>query len=254
MATDVTEFYADFAQAAEACGDGYATENLAKVVAFKTMYIVAQDEKFILPEQAINTIVALGACISEVSEHPLRALDFGGGCGFHYFMARRAIKTAMRWAVVETEIMTKEAQQLASEGLEFHTTIDSAKSSLGKVDFVHTSGTIQYLPDPMQTLEALLAVDAPYFALARFPLWPEQATIGVQPSMLSLNGLGPMPPGISEAELRYPVTFLNIEAVMAKFVHYELILSLSSPSGSYNVRGKLAPGLTLVFRNRRLSD
>src|SRR5260370_29784385 len=52
-------------------------------------------------------------------------LDFGGGCGLHYKLARRQ-SPDIRWAVVETPAMLERASELATEKLRFFTDISDA--------------------------------------------------------------------------------------------------------------------------------
>jgi hypothetical protein len=89
----VTSF-PDFASALAACGPGYNDADLADVIAYKTALPV--DPRQIAPEQAINTIMSVGIAAAEIVNPPLTVLDFGGGCGFHYFRAAQAVRTPLR--------------------------------------------------------------------------------------------------------------------------------------------------------------
>lgn len=85
----------------------------------------------------------------------LNVLDFGGGsgrCGFE-----RLGVDKLSWAVVETPEMAKAASELfANPGLMFFDSIERAKESLGRVDVLHVSSSLQYSDYPIQTLKALL--------------------------------------------------------------------------------------------------
>jgi len=245
----ISEIYPDYKSAAAACGRGYEEHDIAKVVAFKTTHYFVQDGPLFFQEQAVNTMVAVGISASDLLVRPLHVLDFGGGCGTHYFTAKRVFNAAMHWAVVETPTMAAQAREIANGQFEVYETLERAAASLGRIDLVHTSGAIQFAPDPMATLDALIELRASYLMLARFPVWPGPQLIGIQPSLLSANGLGPMPTYISDRQVRYPITFLNIDMTMARFKqNYDLIVSLPAPSGSYTVRGQNAPGATIIFR------
>jgi putative methyltransferase (TIGR04325 family) len=250
----ISETYPDYKSATATCGRGYEDHDIAKVWAFKTAYYSAQTElcadgTVLLPEQALNTIVAVGISAGDLPARPLHVLDFGGGCGFHYFTAKRAFNVAMRWAVVETPTMAVQANEIANAQFEVYETLEKAASSLGRIDLVHTSGAVQYVPHPMVTLSALVALRANYVMLARFPVWHGPLLFGVQTSPLAANGLGPMPPDVPDRLVRYPVAFPNIGATLGMFKQgYDLIVSLPSPTASYSVRGQNAPGATFIFR------
>jgi putative methyltransferase (TIGR04325 family) len=245
----INETYPDYRSAAATCGPGYLDHDISKVVAFKTADYSTREPNVLLNEQSTNTLLAVGVAAGDLSTRPLHVLDFGGGCGFHYFTAKNPFKVAMRWAVVETPTMAAQAKTLSSGQFEVYDTIDQAVSSLGRVDLVHTSGAIQCVPDPMATLDALIAIRASYLALARFPVWRGSLSIGVQTSLLSENGIGPMPPGLPDRRVRYPILFPDIDATLARFKQdYDLIISLPSPSASYVVRGQNVPGVTVIFR------
>jgi hypothetical protein len=90
----VREIFPDFAAALAACGPGYDDADIADVVAHKTALPV--DHRMYAPEQAINSILAVGIAAAEVTDRPLTVLDFGGGCGFHYFRVVPTIRTPLR--------------------------------------------------------------------------------------------------------------------------------------------------------------
>ena len=112
-------------------------------------------------------------------------------------------------------------------GLDAFDSIGRAVEHLGGVDLIHTSGTIQYTPDPLKFLDTLLALDAPVFFLARLPLWRGEQLVTIQESQLSSNGLGPLPPGIADALIRYPDTLVNLDELMRRISgRYELRIAL----------------------------
>jgi hypothetical protein len=86
----IIEIFQSFAAARAACGRGYDDGDLAEVIAYKTS--LAFDSRQVAPEQALNSIIALGIRAAKITDRPLRVLDFGGGCGFHYFRASDALR------------------------------------------------------------------------------------------------------------------------------------------------------------------
>jgi putative methyltransferase (TIGR04325 family) len=247
----VTQIFPDFASALTACGPGYNDADIADVIAYKTALPI--DPRQFAPEQALNSILSIGVAAAEITDRPLAVLDFGGGCGFHYFRVASAIHTPLRWAVVETPTMAERAAKVAQRRFEVFTDIAAATAALGRIDIVHASSAIQYVPDPLATLKVLAKLSARYFTLARFPVWGRNQIVGLQISPLSANGIGPMPPTIADREVRYPVTFTNFDDVMRTLANYEIALALPSPSSTYDVRGQQVQGINLIFRSKEMS-
>src|SRR4029077_12950496 len=109
----VTETFPDFASALAACGPGYDNAVIADVIAYKTA--LAVDPRNFAPEQAINSMIAVRITAAEITERPLTVLDFGGGCGFHYFRVTAALRPQLRWAIVETPTMSRPARQVVQD-------------------------------------------------------------------------------------------------------------------------------------------
>jgi hypothetical protein len=84
-------------------------------------------------------------------------LDFGGGCGIHYKLAK---SSTVRWAVVETARMVERASELATDRLRFFTSIDTAKEWLDDIDVMHSRHALHYTTDPADTLQKLCSLRA----------------------------------------------------------------------------------------------
>jgi putative methyltransferase (TIGR04325 family) len=248
----VTQIFPNFTAASAACDAGYNNADIADVIAFKTAIPV--DNGQFAPEQAMNSIVAVGIAAAELTERPLTVLDFGGGCGFHYFRVVAANRTTLRWAIVETPTMAARAAKLGQDRFAVFTEITAAAKALGRVDLLHASSALQYVADPLATLKMLLACRPRYFALLRFPWWRGPQTVGVQTSALADNGIGPMPPNIPDRQVMYPVTFTNLDDVMKTLDGYEVALATGSPSSYYEVRGQQIPGINLILRAKRTDE
>jgi putative methyltransferase (TIGR04325 family) len=245
----VTEIFPDFASALAACGPGYNNSLIADVIAYKTA--LAVDSRQFAPEQALNSILAVGIAAADIVERPLTVLDFGGGCGFHYFRVNAAMQSQLRWAIVETPTMAERAIKLAKGRFDVFTDIAAAAAALSPVHLAHASSSIQYVPEPLSTLKALAILRARYFMLARFPVWGRPQTVGVQTSPLAGNGIGPMPPTIADRQIRYPITFPNFDDVMRVLTDYEIATAIQSPSANYSVQGQMVQGISLVLRLKR---
>jgi putative methyltransferase (TIGR04325 family) len=246
--TELSEVFPDYDAALNSCGSGYNDAVVADVVAYKTALPI--DALQLAPEQAVNSMLAVGFAAAEIEARPMTVIDFGGGCGFHYFRLAPAMRVPLRWAIVETTTMADRAVRVAQGRFEVFTEIAAAARSLDRIDVVHASGAVQYVPDPLTTLKTLVALRARYFLLARFPCWAGQEAVSVQTAFLAENGIGPLPPGIADRQFRFPVTFNNIKDVMRTLDGYELVLGIDSPSAVYEFRGQTIPGRSLLFRRR----
>jgi putative methyltransferase (TIGR04325 family) len=246
----ITQTFENFAAALAACGPGYGDGDLADVIAHKTSMVISRRQ--IEQEQAVNSILAVSFCAAEVAHRPLNVLDFGGGCGFHYFRAAQAMQVPLRWAVVETPTMAERAARLANDRFDAFTTIAEAAEALGRIDLVHASSVIQYVPNPLATLKTLADLRPRFFALLRFPVWDSPLVVGLQRSRLSENGIGPMPPHISDRQIAYPVTFPNFDEATQVLSDYEIAILMASPSSNYELKGRSVPGASLIFRAKNV--
>jgi putative methyltransferase (TIGR04325 family) len=180
-------------------------------------------------------------------------LDFGGGCGFHYFRVAAAMRVPLRWAIVETSTMAQRAEQLSRGRFEVFNEVKAAADALGRVDLVHASSSIQYVPEPLAILKSLAALRARYLAVLRLPAWGRPQLVGLQTSALSENGIGPMPPNVADRQIVYPVTFTNFDDVMFALGGYEIAMSMVSPSSTYVIRGQPVQGLSVIFRAKDIT-
>ncbi|WP_129275729.1 hypothetical protein [Bradyrhizobium betae] len=144
-------------------------------------------------DQLIETIYRKTVAFRPEGDWPLVAnlkavLDFGGGAGIHYKLARQQ-SPGIRWAVVETPAMVRRASELATDQLKFFDDIQKAANWLGSIDLMHSNGAIQYVDDALETVEALCAARPARMVWYRVPIG-DVARAEVQTSLLSNNGPG----------------------------------------------------------------
>lgn len=145
-------------------------------------------------------------------------LDFGGGCGLHYKQAR---SNDVRWAVVETPAMVERAKELATDRLQFFTSISDAADWLGSIDVMYSNGALQYTADPSATLKRLCAIRATKMLWQRVLLSDlEETEREVQSSLLGDNGPGTL--RIREKTVRYVCTKLPALEFIAAHGEYSL--------------------------------
>lgn len=189
----------------------------------------------------------------------MRVLDVGGGAGFHYFIAKAAIfddpdrnsdgrrargssKTKpikLQWCVVETTSMVKGAKAKGleeGEGLRFFDNIRAAAQSLGSVDLLLASSSLQYFPDPIGALNDMVAVTARYLFITRTPMSVHGTRRTTQTSRLGDNGPGPLPPELSSLnrDITYPITYVDkgdVEAVLR--TGYQILVKFEEERSSF---------------------
>jgi hypothetical protein len=147
-------------------------------------------------------------------------LDFGGGCGLHYKLARRQ-SPDIKWAVVETPAMIQRAAELATDTLQFFPDVFSAAGWLGPIDVMHSNGALQYTPDPEGTLKQLCSVRAKKMLWQRLSLSRSGVEREVQSSLLGDNGPGRLP-GLKEKTVRYTRTKIPEQTFLDAHRDYEL--------------------------------
>ena len=250
----MAKIFPSYSSAAAECGEGYYDADIAKVIAYRTAKWkdTVKAEEWLWSDHVYNPVLAVGIAGTELTARPLRVLDFGGGCGIHYFFVRLVFRQSLKWAIVETPIMAEHAAQVSEGAFEVYDNIAEAIVSLGSVDLVVTSGTVQYTPDPMVALDELIAIGAPYFMLARFPFL-DPSTISLQEGPLSANmeQFGPMPPGMMDRTIKCPITFAKYAIVKSKFEQaYDRLLTLPAPSANYRLGSQTIMGGTNMYRRK----
>jgi len=200
---------------APAISDGYNQAALAEAVARKTAALDTAKaiETWTLPESRLATVAALALSGD-------RVLDFGGGAGLHFRIARHAFPSRpLRWAIVEMPAMVRRAAEMETVDCRFFTSTAAACDWLGPVDLMHAIGALQYAPD---ALPEMVALHAPVMLWTKLRLGERRET-GMQRSMLSANGPGPLPSDIEDTEVSYPFTQLSLRDFLAAHKGYRTI-------------------------------
>jgi putative methyltransferase (TIGR04325 family) len=195
---------------AESAGDAYEANDLVEAVVAKNVaYRQALVDTSTLDLSAVRTLAAL-AIAGTSPARPLSVLDFGGGGGTHYTIARAALgKTQpLRWAVVETPAMVRAAAPMRDGSLEFFDDMDAARDYLGAIDLTFTSSALHYCQAPLAVLDRLGTLRAQHLVITRTAFGDGVNTLfSVQKSRLSSNGPGPLPAHIADRDICYPSVF-----------------------------------------------
>jgi putative methyltransferase (TIGR04325 family) len=237
------KIFNSYDEASIACGNGaYQDERLIKVVVEKNRIFRQQIQSNPtfpnLDMGALRTLIALGLANTQTT---LKVLDFGGGAGYHYTLARAILgnSKSLEWNVIETSAMAREARLLANDAhLGFFDNIIDAKNNLGSVDLVFTSGALQYCPNPLKYLRELTEVGATNIFITRTPLNDsEDSLVSIQVSKLSENGPGPLPVEFSDGNVSYPITFASkhqAERILSE--RYEIRFSINEEKGTFSAK------------------
>ena len=191
--------------------DGYETDDVVKVVVAKNKKFVEKikNEK-IFDIGMLRTLIGIGVAKKE----RMRVLDFGGGGGYHYYIAKNAfdVDVELSWCVVETPAMAKMAKcELETTSLRFAPSIDEAVSILGEVDLIFSSGTLHTTDNPLKHLKELIDVSAKNIFITRTSFsQDDQEHVFIQNSLLSHNGPGELPEGFKDKNIFYPNVFVPI--------------------------------------------
>jgi putative methyltransferase (TIGR04325 family) len=207
--------YTTYEQAEFACANGgYQHDELIDVIVQKNLNFSKEITNSLVIDESNLKILSIIASMQW--EGSINVIDFGGGGGMHYQICKNLLDPSvnLNWRVVETKAMVSAANKLTNKSLKFYTDLNSARSSLDKVDLVFASSSLQYTHNPLLSLKRLIDLDAPYLCISRTPLLNEQAPIiSMQTSKLSDNGPGELPKIYKDKIIRYPIVYETIQSV-----------------------------------------
>ena len=203
----------------------------------------------------IQTLTALGIVISQ-SQHSekITVIDYGGACGAHYFLAKHIFSaTKFDWRVIETPSMVKVARDIESNELHFFDDIEHAIKNADSIHLIHSSGTLQCIPEPYKTLEHLVNIKPNFMLFSRLGVTPESSEIiTVHQHMMSANGPGPAPKNFKDQICIYPFQYPirnKIESILSD--DYSIEFMNNDPSGRFSVGSHEIIGITYFCRRKK---
>jgi putative methyltransferase (TIGR04325 family) len=253
-----TPTFSTYEAALAACqGHGYEEDALVQVVLAKTKIF----QKQLQVEPSISwtgqtTQLLLGSSLALLHQQktrpgqPLHVIDVGGACGAHYFMIRSffAPEVSFRWYVVETPAMALAARELENDELRFSSDLNAVLQACRPVDMIHSSGTVQCVPQPRQLLRELVNSGAKFMLLSRLGVTRgQQDVICVHETRLSDNGPGPLPAGFEDGVCRYPFSFIqlsDLDAIIGS--NYKTKLQFDDNTGVFPVNDEPLAGLAYL--------
>lgn len=246
--------YVSYAQALEACtSSAYQNIELCNMVADKTIIYKNElkEKPFKLSPTNVFLLAAINQYINIYKKIDINILDFGGACGAHFFEIRRFIpkNISIRWYVVETKQMVKSAlnQRLESDELNFVSSIEEINE---KIDIIHSSCTLHYVPNPHETINRMINIEAKWIFFNRMMFnRNDRDFITVQKSLLSSNGPGKLPKGYTDKTISYPRNTLSFQKFNSAFINsnYENEWSFDELSASYQIGKEKIDGKGLLY-------
>lgn len=209
----IEEIYDSYQSAQTKCVTrDYQNVELCDMIADKT--IIFRDSLIQQPNTLNAINIFLLAAINNIrikdSMKSMTILDFGGACGIHFFEIRKFLPEIfhLKWIVVETPQMVLSAKSKKIETKEL-TFVDSL-NNLPTIDFIYSSGALQYTSKPYKFLENLLKIGVNSILFNRMTFNEnDRDLITIQKSSLSNNGPGPMPKQYTDKIMSYPHTTLS---------------------------------------------
>ena len=233
---------------------GYENEDLVDLIVWKNLQLRKQaaEKKFDL--QSLRTISAVGLSIDGSSS--MKVLDFGGGGGHHQLIAKSMFpEVQFEWHVAETEILSNTASKSINvEGLSF-TSSSNENIKSKSFDLIFSNSALQYLNDPIKTLETLLGFNFRKIFITRIPLTTESKPFSYfQISKLSDNGPGLPPANFKDRRISYE-THIRTQSQFESLLNKRLTDWISIDEGpwdsallgskvrTYTFFGTAAPGI-----------
>lgn len=234
--------YNSYEEALSHCmSNAYQNEELCNIIADKTLIHVESMKMklFALNPTTVYLAFALNYFANASGKKSIAVLDFGGACGAHYYEVRSILPQTilLKWIVVETEQMISSAgsRGFANGELSFAARIEDIAD---RIDFIHSSSALQYVPDPYDFLEKLIDVKAKMILFNRMMFNKNNYDIiTVQRSFLSSNGPGKLPPGYTDKPIMYPHTTMSIDKMNSATMigGYECLSEFDESSGSFSL-------------------
>lgn len=250
------QVYSSYQGAQIACKNSYDEDRLARIVFKKTNIYknnLVSNRPILSEIDSLRTLIGLSLALKD---NELNVIDFGGACGTHYFIANAFFgeSNRLRWHIVETPTMKRAGKNLEDGQLRFFDNVSDAKKELGRVDLIFSSGALQYVPDPYETLNELVECGSTNIFITRVGLSKGDKEITtIQKSRLSANGPGPLPEGEKDDVIRYPVSFVRkdiFERIMSKY--YTILILFEEEKDAY-FAGKYSIDTYGYFGKRRVN-
>jgi putative methyltransferase (TIGR04325 family) len=238
--------------------EAYQNTELCNLIADKTLIHINKIKERPYRLNATNVFLAfsINYYLNSNSCEGITILDFGGACGIHYYETRSLVpdNVLLKWYVVETPQMVQSAKSrgLNNSDLIFVHSTDEIER---KIDFMYSSGALQYVPEPYIETMQLLDTGADIILLNRMMFnKSNRDTVTIQKSSFLENGPGALPKGYSNRTVSYPHTTMSFEKFNSTITNrgYELELAFDETSGTLSMSNNQIFGKGLLYRKVQL--
>lgn len=260
---DTVELFTSYFDAQKNCNtlDMYENSELLKIIKLKQLKFLetlrnSSNVKY-------NSTVS-SSCISillsslKKDKKSLKVIDFGGAYGAIYNYLHKILGEEIEifWYIVETPKLVSMAGKFCNRHLKFFSSLDKAIDDMGQPDLVFTSGAIQYVPKPYETVKELCDLDADFMFFNRtaFTTGPYDV-ISIQKSRIKDNGEQvdiDLDKGISDQTIEYPVSYIQkskfLDIITRK---YQLHLEFDVESGFHRINQEPVTGNAMFFEKKR---
>ena len=162
-------------------------------------------------ELNISDFRTLYGLLLAVNKNKINIVDFGGGPGTHYTIARKILPNIQfEWNIIETPKFVEEAKKQNNSEIKFFSELNSVTSL---IDIMFTSSALQYTPDPIKSLSSIVEKKAKYLIITRTPFTQFGKITGTQNSLLSENGPGESLKQTINKIVTYQIIIENIDLV-----------------------------------------
>jgi len=206
------DIFQSYKEALEKCSiKGYENEDVVSLVKAKAISYrqIIEKEQYLKINPGVIALLEVAKRMPNIFGR-IVIFDFGGADGIYYLQIRKCLPADIKilWCVIETAEMVSEMKDLETEELRFfESTKDALNYSGHPPQIFHTSGTIQYTPDPIFFISEICNSGANYLVFNRQSLTRnDRSIISIQTSLLSWHGEGTLPKGFKDRIIKYPHT------------------------------------------------
>jgi putative methyltransferase (TIGR04325 family) len=218
----------------------YNSDLLVNSIIAKTKEFTKRVDGGHLTSESFRTLSAVG--ISSEGVNSINVIDFGGGAGGHFAVAKKAFpEKKLNWLIVETPKMASLCIGEDIKEITFVSTIKEASSLIPKPDLVIMNASIHYTEDPIQTLLNVCDLGSSWIFVTRTPLTDENRTLSMlQESRLRKNGPGrAIDNSVKDAPVIIPIKVMSkssVEKLLSE--RYKIMLAFEEENLHVNLKNQ----------------
>lgn len=202
---------------------GYDSDTVTQMIVEKNINWKYAYEKEVTSYENQKIVTAIAHHQSRHNSSFINVLDFGGGGGHAFEIARQTFKgISMKWVVVEREKIVKMlTNRISHDGLSFASSIEEANEITGNVDLIFCNSALQYTDTPLDSLDKLLRQNAKTIFITRSPFTVGKEAISyMQLSFSESNGPGRRPKNLRSVLEGYKCKSVPINEVLSLIQKY----------------------------------